>query len=461
MNRKQRRQTARIEPATASRQAPSAGTAAILSAKAFQQFQAGRLIEAMDLYQQALVADPRHIGSLHHLGLIAIKIGRPEIAVDLVGQAITLNETNATLHHDICFALAALDRHAEAASHAQRAIALKPEYTNAYLQLGDSLLKLRKLDEAIATYRQSLVLDPANAEVHNNLAEALFAQGHLTEAAGHFKEALRLKPDLTTAYNNLATIYFLGGDTAHALNVIVQGLQIEETPLLKTMFATYLRHAPSIPDTSTFRQYVVRTLSEPWGRPGTIVLACIALVKCDPRIKRSIDGAAAAWPQRLSCTELFGADGLCAVASDPILRALLQNAYVSDIPLERFLTLARSALLDAATAYPQPMMPIQRWLLPARLHGNVSSTSMSLPMPRMRQAKVATLRDQVTAALQSGDPIAALPLAVIASYEPLYSIPGFEALLARSWSGDDGRSFDPAGPRTAGRARLCERTFRN
>jgi Flp pilus assembly protein TadD/SAM-dependent methyltransferase len=439
MNRKQRRQMARLEPAAATRQAssPSAGLAAILSVKAFQHFQAGRLIKAMDLYQQALVADPQHVGSLHHLGVIAIKIGRPEIAVDMVGRALALNEGNATLHHDICFALIALDRHAEAASHAQRAIALKADYTSAHMLLGDSLLNLRQLDEAIAAYRQGLVLDPAHAEAHNNLAEALLAQGHLNEAAEHFKEALRLKPDLVTAYNNLATIYFLGGDTPHALNVIMQGLQIEETPLLKTMFVTYLRHAASIPDSSTLRQYVVRALSEPWGRPGAIGTACIALVKCDPRIKRSIDRAITAWPERLSCEELFGSDGLRAAGSDPVLRALLQNSYVSDIPLERLLTLARSTLLDAAPAAlatdnADDTVLIFSCLLARQCFINEYVFAYAAD----EQAKVEVLREQVAAALRSGDPLAPLTLAIIASYQPLYSIPGFEALLARSWSGD-------------------------
>ena len=52
------------------------------------------------------------------------------------------------------------------------------------------------------------------------------------------------------------------------------------------------------------------------------------------------------------------------------------------------------------------------------------------------RTQVAILRDQVAAALRAGDPVAALPLAIIASYQPLYSIPGFEALLARSWPGE-------------------------
>jgi Flp pilus assembly protein TadD/SAM-dependent methyltransferase len=439
MNRKQRRQLARLEPAAASRKAsnPSAASAAILFAKGVQQFQAGRLIDAMDLYQRALVADPRHYGSLHHLGLIAIKIARPEVAVDMIGRAIALNETNATLHHDICCALIALDQHDEAVQHAQRAIALKPDYTNAHLLLGDACLKLRKLDEAIAAYRQGIVLDSSNAKAHNNLAEALFAQGHLDEAAASFKEALRLNPDLPTAYNNLGTISFLRGDGARALNLIMQGLQIEETPLLKSTFVGFLPRSSPIPDSPMLRQYVVRAFSEPWGRPGSIVTACTVLAKSAPRVKHCIDRAVAAWPARSSCDELFGPDGLRAVGSDPVLQALLHNAHISDLPLERFLTSARSALLDAAGG-----------TLATDSAGDITLT-FACTLARQcfvneyvfactpdEHAKVEILRDQVAFALRSGDPVATLPLAVIASYEPLYSIPGFEGLLASSWPSD-------------------------
>jgi tetratricopeptide (TPR) repeat protein/SAM-dependent methyltransferase len=433
MNRKQRRQMARLEPASAFRPSsnPSTQRAADLFGKAVQHFQAGRLIEAMELYQQVLLADPKHIGGLHHLGLVAIKIGRPEIAVDLIGQAIALNEANATLHHDICFALLALDRHAEVVRHARRAIALKPDDINAHLLLADSFLKHQALDEAIAAYRAALALDPARAEVHNNLAESLFAQGRLNEAEQSFKEALRLEPELTTAYNNLATIYFLAGNTAQALSVIIQGLQIDETPLLRGMFTSYLRHAGSIPDGPMLRQYVVRALSEPWGRPGTITTPCIALIKCDTRIQQCIDRATSAWPERLSCEALFGPDGLHAASSDPMLRALLQSAYVGDLAMERFLTLARSALLDAATAAEK--VDDAALAFSCMLARQCFINEYVFAYATDERAKVEALRDQVAAALRSGDPIAALPLALIASFEPLYSIPGFEALLERPW----------------------------
>ena len=437
MNRKQRRQMARIGPAHTTRQAssPSEGVAAGLFAQALRHFQAERLPEAMDLYHQALVANPQHSASLHHLGLIAFKLGHAHIAVDMIGQAIALNEANAVFHHDIGFALVALDRHADAVSHIQRAIALKPDYLNAHLLLGDSFLKLKKLDQAIAAYRQSLVLDPTYAEAHNNLAEALLAQGHQNEAAQHFEQALRLKPDLATAYNNLATIYFLGGDYQRALNVIVQGLRIKETPHLKTLFVASLRDATTIPDSSLLRQHIVRALSEPWGRPVSIARACVTLVKCDPRIKESIDRAVAAWPARLSCQDLFGPDGLCAASSDPVLLALLQNSQIGDIPLERFLTSARSALLHSAVATPDTANDVILTFSCA-LARHCFINEYVFAYTADEQAQVAILRDQVIAGLRSGDPIDAPSLAIIASYEPLYLIPECEALLARSWPGE-------------------------
>jgi 2-polyprenyl-3-methyl-5-hydroxy-6-metoxy-1,4-benzoquinol methylase/Flp pilus assembly protein TadD len=439
MNRKQRRQMGRLEPATAIRTVSglSAAPAAILFAKGVQQFQAGRLIEAMDCYQQALAADPQHYRSLHQLGVIAIKIARPEVAVDMIGRAIALNAASATLHHDLCVAMIALDRYADAASHARRAIALKPDFHNAYLLLGDAHLKLRNLDEAIAAYRHALALDSNHARAHNNLAEALLAQGHLNEAAQSFNEALRLEPGLVTAYNNLGTIHYLAGDIPHALTFVIQGLQIEEAPFLKVLFLNCLRQVASIPDSDRLRQYVVRALSEPWGRPGSLVVASIALVKCDPQIKDSIDRAVTAWPARLSCEELFGSEGLRATGSDPVLRAVLQNAYVHDIPLERFLTLARSALLDAATAASATDDAGDVMLTFAcTLARQCFINEYVFACAPDEQTQVAALRDQMAAALRSGDPVAVLPLAVIASYEPLYSIPGFETLLTRSWPGE-------------------------
>ena len=430
---------ARLEPAAAARDesAQNSASAALLFSKGVQRFQAGQLIEAMDFYQKALTADPKHIGSLHHLGLIAIQIGRPEVAVDMVGRALALNERNADLHQDMGFALVALDRIADAVEHAERALALKPDCVNAHLLLGDVFLKQHKLDEAISSYKQALALDPTHAGAHNNIGAAFFGRGHLNEAAQSFKEAIRLKPDVATAYRDLAIIYILGGDASQALNVVMQGLQAIETPSLKIMFVRCLTTTTSFSDSDALRHYIVRALSEPWGHPAGIVPPATALVKLTPPIKRCLDRASASWPARLSCEDLFGSDDLRAAASDRLLRALLQSSHIHDIEMERFLTLARSALLEAATTASTPNGNGDAVLtFCCMLARQCFVNEHVFAYAADEQAKVETLRDQVAAALRSGDAIAPLTLAIIASYQPLYSIPGFEALLARSWSGD-------------------------
>jgi Flp pilus assembly protein TadD/2-polyprenyl-3-methyl-5-hydroxy-6-metoxy-1,4-benzoquinol methylase len=459
MNRKQRRQMARVAPAQATHSllgAPSA--AAGLFAKAFQHFQAGRLPEAMDLYQQTLAADPKHADSLHHLGLIAHKLDRNDVAVDMIGRAIAVNGANAEFHYNISVVLAALGRFADVERHSARAIALKPDNAGAHILLGDACLKLKKLDQAIAAYQQGLALDPADAEARNNLAEALLAQGRNDEAAPHFEEALRRKPAIATAYHNLAMIHFVRGDKLTALNLIVQGLRIKETPSLQTLFVSCLRFGGTIPDSPLLRHYVVRAMSEPWGSPGRIAYASIALVKCDPRIQRCIDRAVAAWPTRLSDQDLFGPDGLQAVSTDLVLSAVLQNSQiVNDIPLERFLTLARSALLEKAIAISAANTADEATLTFACLLARLCfSNEYVFACADDEAAQVALLRDRVVAALRSGDPIAALPLALIASYEPLYSIPDSETLLARSWPGAIGDLLTQQV-----REPLAQRTLRN
>jgi Flp pilus assembly protein TadD/SAM-dependent methyltransferase len=406
--------------------------AAGLFAQAVRHFQAGELPEAMEAYQRVLIVDPRHCDSLHHLGLIAHKLVRHDIALDMIGRAIALRETNPVLHHDIGAVLIALHRPTEAVHHAQRAAALKPSYANAHMLLGDARLRLQQPDQAVAAYRRGLVLDPNNAGAHNNLAEALLAQGHDSDAAKHFEKAIRLNPGMVPAYHNLAMIHYRAGDTHQALNVILPGLRLNETPFLKALFLDCLRFGTAIPDSSLLRHYIVRALSEPWERPDSIAPTCIVLVKCDPRIAQSIDRAVAAWPARLSSQDLFGPDGLEAANSDPVLRALLHNcSIVNDIPLERFLTMARAALLDAASTPAAVDDATLSFVCTLARHCFINEYVFACTADET--AKVATLRDQVLAALRSGDPIAPLSLALVAAYEPLYSLPDSAALLARSW----------------------------
>jgi hypothetical protein len=122
-----------------------------------------------------------------------------------------------------------------------------------------------------------------------------------------------------------------------------------------------------------------------------------------------IERAVRAWPTRLADNELFGPAGLSAMSGDPLLGSLLENAQVCDPALERFLTMVRRAMLDAA--------------LDATIGKNPDASTLAFHCALARQcflneyafadsdderAHVAVLKGKVIAALEGGDDIPAL-----------------------------------------------------
>ena len=58
---------------------------------ALSHHQAGRLVEAEQLYRQILAADPSHAGAWNFLGLIALQLKRHEVAAQCIEQSVRLN----------------------------------------------------------------------------------------------------------------------------------------------------------------------------------------------------------------------------------------------------------------------------------------------------------------------------------------------------------------------------------
>src|SRR6266446_7524783 len=95
---------------------------------ALQHHHAGRLPEAEAIYQQVLAQDPRNADALHFLGVIALQVGRNEIAVDLLRRAITVSSAVAKFHSNLAVALSTLGHAEEAIAECRKAIQLKPDF---------------------------------------------------------------------------------------------------------------------------------------------------------------------------------------------------------------------------------------------------------------------------------------------------------------------------------------------
>jgi tetratricopeptide (TPR) repeat protein len=180
----------------------SAANAAVFAA-AVQHHQAGHLHEAEPLYRQVLTLNPVHADSLHLLGVLALQVGRHDLAADLIGQAIGIDATIALYHTNLGNALKALDRLDESIACYRRAITLKPRYPEAYNNLAAALLAQNGPDEAAACLRKAVELRPDLPDAHNNLGNLLVDLGRPDEAVACYRRSVALRPDYPEAHNNL------------------------------------------------------------------------------------------------------------------------------------------------------------------------------------------------------------------------------------------------------------------
>lgn len=131
-----------------------------------QHYKANQLVEAEILCRKILQTDSQNSVALYLLGLIADKMGQPEVAINLLKQAIIIN----------------------------------PNVTAFQGNLGNLLKKQGKLADAFQCYQQVLYLDPNSIEAYNNLGNIFKAQGQLELAINYFQQAIALKPDWPTAH---------------------------------------------------------------------------------------------------------------------------------------------------------------------------------------------------------------------------------------------------------------------
>ncbi len=401
---------------------------------ALKHHQAGRLPEAEAIYRQILQIAPNHPDALHLFGVLCSQVGKHEIAVELIGKAISITPDCAEAHCNLGNALQAQGKVDAAVESYHKALSIKPDYAEAYGNLGIALKVQGKLDAAVESLQKAISIKPDDADAHYNLAVALQAQGKVDAAVESYHKAISIKPHFIKAYNSLASALLSEGGVSAALEVSTRALRLNETNETKALIVQGLRNVCFIHDDGAARHFLIRAISEAWGRPYLLVTAAISLINLNRNIRECIERATNAWPRRLQTRELFGPSGLSAASEDRLLQCLLENATIADLDLERFLTMVRSAMLDAATE--------------AVISDGLEENALPFYCAIARQCfinefvfsytddefeRVRLLREQLVAALESGTPIPALWLVAVAAYFPLRSLPSCETLLSQSW----------------------------
>jgi tetratricopeptide (TPR) repeat protein/2-polyprenyl-3-methyl-5-hydroxy-6-metoxy-1,4-benzoquinol methylase len=474
MNRKERRAAKKQgKGAGPFATGPSAAAASTqLFASALQHFRAGQIAEAQRACRDVLAFDRNHFDSLHLLGIMALQGARHGEAIEIFDRAIAANDHAPECHFNMAQALRACGRLDDAGVHLRQAIVLRPDYAKAHCSLGDVLAQQEKVGEARASYERSLALDgrlaeadyglanlllrqgrfeeaatryrrvlaarPDAAEVHSNLGVALAALERWDEAATHYRRALALKPQLVDVYRNLGRLVLAQGDVAQALALARRGLAIAQTEEGRAFFLQCAKGLASAPEDSALRQdlsvLITRALAEGWTRPTELSGLASMLFRSGEPGAAAIARAAAAWPKRLPPNELWAPEEFASIAGDALLRALLESAPVQDIEIERFLTNARSALLERARTVDAASVSTQDeigFYCALARQCFINEYVFARSAEEFHQAQ--QMARMLAAALESATPIPPLWVIAVAAYMPLHSLEGADLLASRAW----------------------------
>ncbi len=356
--------------------------------------------DAASSFRDALSARTDHVDAHHNLGILLHSLGRTQDAAEIYTKTLALNPADAEVSNNLGTILLASGHAQEAANRFRTALSLKPDYTDAHVNLGNALKEQGKLAEAVVSYEAALKLRPDNAAAHHRLGCALNELGHVGAAITSVRNALEL----------------------------------EESPEFKTMFVACIKDRTFRQVDPGFRDLVVRAIEEPWAWQSELTNLAVRLVRTDQGVNAAIERASGAWPEPLDARELFGERGLDVVSHDSLLRALLENTPICDVAMERFLTMARRALLDAVTAAPDGDGGESGMLdFCCAVARQCYINEYVYSCDDAESGRASLLRERVVASLATDGEIPAAWIAVVAAYGPLHLLPSATKLLGRPW----------------------------
>jgi len=194
---------------------------------AWEHHQAGRLLEAENLYRQIIEVQPESANVLCLLGIAARQQGKLAEAIDFYEQAIAQNPDFVEAHLNKANLLLDVGEYQRAIASYEQVIKIQPNSALAYNNLGWIKQQLGEIDAVILYYQTALRLDPNLHETAHNLGHLFKQKNQLNEAIACYLHALKINPNLTYSLMGLGTVLQQQGKLAEAFNCYQQAVKLE------------------------------------------------------------------------------------------------------------------------------------------------------------------------------------------------------------------------------------------
>jgi tetratricopeptide (TPR) repeat protein/2-polyprenyl-3-methyl-5-hydroxy-6-metoxy-1,4-benzoquinol methylase len=399
----------------------------------------GRTTEAVESCKRALVINPGYAEVHFNLGVLAMEQGRYAEAAHSLRQAIEIRPDYASAHYYLGCVWHALDRSGEALESLRQAVRIEPTMHQAHYRLGIALQRLRpnpQLEAAVSSLRRAVDLKPDFAQAHHILGIVLSNLERADSAEESLRRAFAIEPESADILYDLAMTLMSRSKSPEAMKLIVRTLDRAPTWKTKLAFSSCAASSRFTINDSQIRAALTTAINEPWGIPYDLCPPALSLVMLNQRIARCVCIANGSWPARLPKAALFGADGLAALAEDPLLHALLEAAPVRTIEFERFLTCARHVLLETASDKESPDSTDTAALkFYAALSRQCFVNEYIFDCDDREMLAAVACREKLLVLLDANVLVPPILLLAVAAYFPLHTLRGASRLLAANQPG--------------------------
>jgi tetratricopeptide (TPR) repeat protein len=195
-------------------------------------FNDGKLSQAIDSYQQAVLADPRNPSTFIELARTQVFAGEYQDAVTNAENALLLNPSNSMAYAIKASALDYLGEYDEAGIAASKAIELDPNNATAYAYYTEILLdkgNYEDIETAISMSQKALALAPNALETHRARGYVLFNTGNYPQAIAEYQAAISLNDKLWDLHYSLGIVYRTQGEYDLAVQELLTAVALNPT----------------------------------------------------------------------------------------------------------------------------------------------------------------------------------------------------------------------------------------
>ena len=227
--------------------------------RAIAHMRQAQWLEASDLLEAELQADPDDARTLRLLGTTRFMTDRSREAVEFMQRSLAVDPNSASTHQNLGTVYLALGQTGEALECFQNAVQLDPDSADAHYNLGVAYQRTNKLEAAQKQYEEALTIDsgfgdaqvnlaaiylsrgqnracievstelleqnPENYRLRLNRSRAFRQIGHLTEANHDLDEASRIAPDDPAVSVERGALLTMSGHLNAAVTLLREVLQ--------------------------------------------------------------------------------------------------------------------------------------------------------------------------------------------------------------------------------------------